>query len=239
MKSKKPGLFGFPLLKSEPYYVFHDESIPNSRWLLIGLLLVEERDLESVRNFLKRTKEKNRCESEVHFSKLPKSFGGDYSAKAKVAQVWMDLYQNILKDYVMPTILIIDKQSKAFQQNRFTKDFHVYNRFTALALKCAISWHLRGRNLDEVLVKFISDKKGRVSLPEKGIEDNFEEYIPLKAQLDSLYSSNPNYPQVRVQVEMKDSSEEDLLQLIDLFLGSTQAALIGECQKYTKDTSRK
>jgi len=234
MKVKNPGLFGFHFYKSATYYAFHDESIPNKRWFLIGLLLVKEQDLQDIRDFLKRIKEKNHCESEIHFSKLPKSFDGDYSSKAKVAREWMYLYQNTLKDYAMPTVLIVDKQSETFQSDRFAKDFHIYNRFTALALKCAISWHLRKENYDEVLIKFISDMKSRVSLPEKGIEDNFEKYIPSRAQFDSLFSTNPNYPKVNVQLETKDSSKEDLLQLIDLFLGSTQFALVGEHQRYTK-----
>ena len=151
MKVKNPGLFGFHFYKSATYYAFHDESIPNKRWFLIGLLLVKEQDLQDIRDFLKRIKEKNHCESEIHFSKLPKSFDGDYSSKAKVAREWMYLYQNTLKDYAMPTVLIVDKQSETFQSDRFAKDFHIYNRFTALALKCAISWHLRKENYDEVL----------------------------------------------------------------------------------------
>ncbi|GLI49339.1 hypothetical protein [Pseudothermotoga lettingae] len=53
MKTKNFGLFGSYFYKSATYYVFHDESIPNKRWLLIGLLLVKEQDLQDIRNLLK------------------------------------------------------------------------------------------------------------------------------------------------------------------------------------------
>lgn len=122
MKVPEPDPIGSHFRRSGTYYVFHDESIPNKRWFLIGLLLVKKQHLHYIRSSLQEIREKHCCESGIHFSKLPKSFNGDYSSKAEVARDWMYLYQDTLKDYVMTTILIIDKQSKTFQVDKFTKE---------------------------------------------------------------------------------------------------------------------
>jgi len=230
----KKDLFKQTVFKSATYYVFHDESLPNKRWLLIGLLFVNEQDLAYVKEVLKTVKEKSDCESEIHFSKLPTSFKGSFSSKALVAQKWMRLFENRFKEYLSCTILIIDKFSNNFQRDKFAKDYYTYNRFTALALKCGIAWHLSKENIDKLMVNFVSDKKDRVSMPEKSIQDNFEEYIPFRAVLDSLTTDNPYYPQVEVHLQTRDSAQEDLLQFVDLLLGSTQAALVGEVRKRTK-----
>ena len=155
----KKDLFKQTVFKSATYYVFHDESLPNKRWLLIGLLFVNEQDLAYVKEVLKTVKEKSDCKSEIHFSKLPTSFKGSFSSKALVAQKWMRLFENRFKEYLSCTILIIDKFSNNFQRDKFAKDYYTYNRFTALALKCGIAWHLSKENIDKLMVNFVSDKK--------------------------------------------------------------------------------
>lgn len=68
------------------YSVFHDESEPNKRWLLIGLVFVGELNLEEVREVLQRLREIEGYKGEVHFSALPKSFDGKWGARL----AWLD-----------------------------------------------------------------------------------------------------------------------------------------------------
>lgn len=82
-------LWGNTAVRHGRFVVFHDESIPNKQWLLIGLTFVEERDLDDVRNVLRQAREQEKYVREIHFSALPKSFDGPYSAKARVARLWM------------------------------------------------------------------------------------------------------------------------------------------------------
>jgi len=35
----------------------------------------------------------------------------------------------------------VDRQSPRYENKRFTKDFHAYSRFTAMALKAGVAWH--------------------------------------------------------------------------------------------------
>lgn len=224
--------------RKKTFYVFHDESIPTKQWFLIGLSLVEEANLEQVKDTLRQTREEEDYWGEVHFSKLPKSFEGKYGATARVARDWMKLYEGGLAETLFFSCLAIDRGSPAYQHRRFTHDFHEYNRFTAMALKAAIAWHLGPMELDEVTVRFISDAKDRSSRPEKGIVDNFEDYLPFRVELDSFLSSqrrHNRYPQVQVtSLHLSDSSSEDLLQFTDLLLGATQMALVASSNRPVK-----
>ena len=76
-----------------------------------------------------------------------------------------------------------------------------------------------------------------MSRPDEGIVDNFEEYIPYRAELDSLISQieGKPYPEIKMSpVSLRDSGEDDLLQFTDLLLGATQAALTAQTNRPTK-----
>jgi len=216
------------------YFVFHDESEPNKRWLLIGLLLVRKEHLDEVRAELQGCRRKEGYEGELHFSALPKSFGGVWGAKARVAREWLLAFQNGLCDRVFFSALAVDRQSPRYDHKRFPREFHAYNRFTAMALKAAIAWHLGPQNLDTVMVHFISDAKNRATRPDRALIDNFEEYLPYRAELDSFLSQSETYPRVRMDLELRDSAEEDLLQMCDILLGATQMALVAGSSRPTK-----
>ncbi|MEM0204045.1 MAG: hypothetical protein QXO16_08490 [Archaeoglobaceae archaeon] len=218
------------------YYVYHDESIPNKGWLLIGLVLVRDCELDDVRRVLERCRQDEKYNGEIHFSDLPASFGGKWGAKARVARAWMHSYERTLKRNVFCSILCVHRSSPKFEPERFKREFHAYNRFTAMALKAAISWHLGPQKLRDLHIRFISDAKHRRTRPDKEMTDNFEEYIPCRAKLDAFLAQDEGrqYPSITMELELKDSRKEDLLQLCDLFLGATQAALVGNAQKKTK-----
>lgn len=93
-------LFGQPARKQASFFVYHDESEPevNKGWLLIGLLFVNQNALARVEGNLAYHRRQENYFGELHFCKLPKNFGGEFGAKARVARRWMKAYQ----EWTMP-----------------------------------------------------------------------------------------------------------------------------------------
>lgn len=218
------------------YHVFHDESLPNKRWLLIGLLFVEERNLDEVRGVLQEHRRRENYFGEIHFSKLPSSFGGAGGPKARTARAWLKAYESGLFEKAFFSALAVDRQSPAYDHRRFPRDFHAYNRFTAMALKAGIAWHLGPLSLDQLELRLVSDAKDRSTRPDNAMIDNFEDYLPYRAELDSLFAQaeGKSFPSLKMEVHLEDSAKEDLLQLTDLLLGATQMALVAGSNRATK-----
>jgi hypothetical protein len=229
-------LWANPVVRRTSYWVFHDESIPNKRWLLIGLLFVRSEHLEQARACLAGCREQENYYGEIHFSALPKQFGGSYGSKARVARRWLQGYEQGLSEIARFTALAVDRHSPAFEHKRFAKDYHAYNRFTAMALKAGIRWFLGLESLDSVTITFVSDAKDRMSRPEQGWIDNFESYLPYRAKLDAFLSREEGkpYPSVSLKLQLQDSAACDLLQLCDVLLGATQMALVAGSHQPTK-----
>lgn len=233
-------LFGQPVCKQAGFFVYHDESEPeaNRGWLLIGLLFVNQNVISRVKQSLAHHRAQESYTSEVHFCELPRSFGGQFGAKARVARRWMEAYQGGLCQDALFTCLAVNRASPKFERKRFSQDYHAYNRFTAMAIKSGISYLLAPLGYDEITLTFISDGKDRKSRPEQNLVDNFEEYLPYRVELDNAQSQIQNkrpYPKVRMNpVQTIDSATDDLLQLNDVLLGSTQAALMGMSKRPVK-----
>jgi len=225
-----------PVSRRQIYRVFHDESIPNKRWFLIGLLFVRDDHLKEVQETLRRCRQKESYEGEVHFSGLPKSFGGEYGAKARVARGWMRAFESGLTDIARFTALAVDRYSPAYDSKRFPRDYHAYNRFTAMALKAGIAWFLGPENLDEVEISLVSDAKDRMSRPDQGWMGNFEQYLPFRVELDAFLGKleGKPYPAVQLELRLEDSAKNDSLQFCDLLLGATQQALVASSSWPTK-----
>lgn len=221
-------LWGSQNIRGAEYFVFHDESVPSKQWLLIGLVFVARKHLSDVQAILRKAREMENYYGEIHFSALPKSLDSVYTRKARVALRWMEAFQNGLAEHANFSCLAVDRRSPKYEHWRFRAHFHAYNRFTAMALKAGIAWHLGHVELDELRIRFVSDAKDRQSRPDKGLIDNFEEYLPYRAELDAYLSQSKNrsYPSVRLELELRNSAEDDLLQFCDLLLGATQMALV-------------
>jgi len=230
-------IWGEPSIKEAEYLVYHDESVPNKQWLLIGLLFVPKKEAHILIEKLKYYRQRENYEGEIHFSELPKKFGGEFGAKARVARAWMKAYEDDLHEIAYFSALGVYRGSPAFEHKRFSRDFHAYNRFTAMALKAGIAWHLGSKGYERLNITFISDAKDRSTSPDPGFRDNFEEYIPYRAEVDSYLNrlEGKRYPEVFISyIKLLDSSEEDLIQLTDLLLGATQSALITASRRETK-----
>lgn len=226
-------LWGNFLAKRRSYLVFHDESIPSKRWLLIGLSFVRRADIGRVRDELRAAREAEAYFGEIHFSALPKAFPGPYGAKARVARRWIQSFENGLADMVQFSCLAVDRHSPAYEGARFAHDFHAYNRFTAMALKAGIAWHIGKQDLDGIDIEFVSDAKDRATRPGRGMVDNFEDYLPYRASLDG-YLARGRQLDVNLRVRLVDSASDDLLQFTDLLLGATQMALVAGASRAVK-----
>lgn len=229
-------LWGNPIRSNATYYFYHDESIPNKQWLLIGLVLVREQDLDTAREELTRCRQVEEYYGEIHFSQLPARFDGKWGARARVARAWMQLYERTLCDKVFCSILCVDRASPRFEHQRFTREFHAYNRFTAMAVKAAVSWHLRPQQFDDLNIHFVSDAKDRATRLAEQEMDNFETYIPYRAELDAYLAQaeGRSYTSIKMALEQRNSADDDLLQLCDLLLGATQMALVAGSRRATK-----
>ena len=183
---------------------------------------------------LQNCRRKEGYEGELPFAELPKSFSGDWSGKARVAREFLRAFENCLHDRVFFSALAEDRHSPRFDHERFATEFHAYNRFTAMALKAAIAWHLGPQELDTVTLHFISDAKNRTTRPDRCWTDNFEQYLPYRAELNSFLNQWPRYPLLNVDLELCDSAKEDLLQLRDFLLSATQMALVAGSSRPTK-----
>lgn len=238
----QPDLFGHNARKQYEFVVFHDESepVPNRGWLLIGLLFVNKKSQPKVEKELRFHRQQENFFREIHFSELPKTFGGKFGAKARVARRWMEAYQNGLCEDARFTCLAVNRSSPVFNHKRFTFNYHAYNRFTAMAVKAGVSYLLQPLDCDEISLSIISDGKDRRSRPDQrfaGTSDNFEEYIPYRVELDSWLAQQRGvrYPTVSVQdLQVISSEKSDLLQFTDLLLGATQEALMGLSKRPVK-----
>jgi hypothetical protein len=231
-------LWGDSVKRCGGFCVFHGESepTPNGRWLLIGLLFVQRLHLDEVCAVLQYFRRVENYHGEIHFSALSKSFGGQWSTKPRVARQWLRCYQNSLNDRVFFSALAVDRYCPRYEHKRFTGDFHAYNRFTAMALKVGITWHLGPQRWDELSIHFVSDAKDRASRLDQGMIDNFENYLPYRVELDAFLNQADKryYPWVTLQLSLQDSASDDLLQLCDLLLGATQTALVVGASRPTK-----
>jgi hypothetical protein len=235
-------LFGETSSKSDYCEIYHDESEsrPNKGWLLIGLMFIFKRDVNTVRAILSYYRNLENYHGEVHFCQLPKSFNGEFGGKARVAKRWIQAYSTGMFNQANVTVLAVDRRSPKFDHKLFRYGFHAYNRFTAMAIKSGIAWHIVPFGLDEIELTLITDDKSRRSSPDDHMDDNFEQYIPMRAEFDSFLSRHTDqkhYPSVTMKnVTPKCSSDDDLLQFIDVILGSVKQALAGGSGRDSKVT---
>ena len=145
------------------------------------------------------------------------------SKREKVAYEWMKLYMENLYRYSKFSVLIVDTKSPAFKRQYYKEYFHVYNRFTALAIKAMIKRFYKHH--PKITLKIYSDGKDRKTSPNGEMIDNFDEYVPFKIAYDSFldWLSNKDMPSIHFEnppLETIDSKEKssngELIQLTDL-----------------------
>ncbi len=215
--------------------VFHDESgnISCDKWFFSGLFWIQNKYVQKLTMALRdaRKKEDN-YSGEIHFHKLPKMFVGQYGSRARVARRWFLLWRDYFSDKSYFNVLAINKYHPRYDRSRFGKDFHAYNRFTAIALKSGLAWFLK--DYESIELTIFSDEKIRRphGLIGDGVNtDNFESYLLKRIAEDT---SDYKGPKVKLSEPIKCiscskngtySPEEELIQFTDLLLGTVVSAV--------------
>lgn len=223
--------------------VFHDESgtYKTDEWVLTGLLWIRRRHISDLVEQLRKAR--GNYGGELHFHKFPKSFEGIYGSAPRAARLWFELWRD---EWLYRTWLhVLAIRRKRLRPTSFPYDFHKYNRFTAMAIKAALSWHFN--TCESLQLYFYSDQK--IRRPEgtvgDGVKtDNFESYVR-KILRDYSFDRQKVFkgPNVELRelrcLDSKSNNgtflpEEELLQLTDILLGSVSTAISAKSQRETK-----
>lgn len=225
--------------------VYHDESgnYHCDQWVCTGLLWVKEAYRHELHEVLRQARKRHNYWGEIHYCDLARSFNGEFGSKARVARDWLNLYINGFCDKVWFNVLAVNTRHKLYERNRFTKDFHAYNRFTAMTLYSGLIWHFK--NCSKLQLQIFSDEKSRrpQGFVADGIDyDNFEQYIVRRLEYDlkrddrllELVFSVP--PLITLSHTNAGSHPKDweLLQLSDLILGAVSGAIEKRSSRQTK-----
>lgn len=172
-------------------YLFHDESgIPGDEIFVSGLLKV--RDCEQAHLAISRVREECNFPYEMHFTVT-----SEHREKTYIRLLEEMAKQ---KSNLQFCSIVVKKENvdlKYFSQERYL----AYNYFTKLLLR------YRCRNLREA--RMITDAKTRAR------NDNFESYI--KWEINQLSRDEHDFIK---SVTAKSSHTDDLLQLVDILVGS-------------------
>ena len=227
--------------------LYQDESgrLKQDRWFYVGLLWVRRRDRPRVIQGLRHLRLQHNYASEIHFAGLPQSFDGEFGAKARVARGWLTAYLDRLASLLWFDVLCVDTHAKNYQHHRFSRDFHAYNRFVAMAICGGLSRHFP--NTPRIRLSIRSDEKSRRPGGVAGdgrTTDNFEEYLARRVAEDSR--QRPRLPDITLAEPVKvmnpreaysrrdDRFDVEMLQLCDLLLGSVAAAVEMKSRRKTK-----
>ena len=185
------------------------------------------------------------CWSRLHFSKLPRSFTGHWGRKARLARKWLWSFPSTISTECRFYCICADTKALKQKNSHFRKDYHAYNRLTAMAAYCGLRYFYT--SVKSFKCQIYSDKKSR---PWSGLEyDNFEEYLPRRVSSD-FQKRNGRLMDDRIEFEIADqvillNSEPcadnghlnekcDLLQLTDILLGSVSQAVRARASSITK-----
>ena len=219
------------------FSVYHDESGTyvrgaGDRWLIHGVIFVPALKQHEAFSSLQQIRSKTEYWEEIHYKKLRNRVTGP---KGRCTIGWLNTYASRLSDFCFYYCLAIDTRSPAFEHDRFSSPYHVYNRFALMALVSAITWSLK--RYQRVALKLHSDAKSRAE------GDNFASYIPkeLLHTIEKKRREKPNsYPEIELlypQVILVDSNpakapdemqeECELTQLTDLLTSAIAQAITG------------
>ncbi len=178
----------------------------------------------------------------VHFSAL-----SQYPSKARNAKGWFNLYSRFFYQRCWANFWGVNKRSKSWDGRKFPRDWHLSNWVTGRAL-----WTGYKRFFNRPLeITFVSD--GKVRRPAEDLEgdgiatDNFESYLPYRFLIDQQKQGHtllapitrrPSIlkpPESRIvgvmPLAVRNSrgpatidEHEEILQLVDLLLGSVMQA---------------
>jgi hypothetical protein len=228
-------------VESQDFTVYHDESggYGTTKWVYTGLFWINEGNIAEICKDLEEIRSNENYYGEIHFKEFQKSFSGEFSDKTRVAKGWFNLWKNKWSKKSFFNVLAVDTQHPMYQNSRFPKEFHAYNRFTLMAMKGGISWFFK--NCSEINLDIYSDEKTRRAegvIPD-GIEnDNFENYLKWQIEIQKENGQIVHIPEnvkcMKCPKKGPYAPENELLQLTDLLLGSVSTAVEARANRETK-----
>ncbi|MDQ1252108.1 MAG: hypothetical protein QG646_1223 [Euryarchaeota archaeon] len=233
--------FSGDYVKSQSFTVYHDESgaFGNTKWTYTGLFWINENYIAEICKDLREIRDKEDYNGEIHFKEFQKSFEGEFGGKTRVAKEWFNLWKNKWSKRSYFNVLAVDTKHSKYENDRFSKEFQAYNRFTLMAIKSGAAWFFG--NYSEIYLDIYSDEKTRrseVVVPDGAINDNFEDYIKRQMGIQTIKGPIVNMPGdikcVKCPKKGPYASENELLQLTDLLLGSVSAAVEAKANRETK-----
>lgn len=216
----------------------HDESgnYGADRYFATGFVFVLDEHVEAVLAALRAAREENDYWGEIHYSKITQG-----SAKYRTALDWMVIAEGeMASGHVRAKVLSVDTHAPGFEHDRFRRrPHHAYNRFTRMVLESGLSWCFCA-DADILDVRVLSDEKSRRyggDDEDPSATDNFDTYLP-RATNPSYVSARFVPPRVEL-VSPGDWHQEcdtacELVQLADLIISSTAAAIRGPSRKRQK-----
>jgi len=177
------------------FFVYQDESGEpgKARYFLIGVLVVDDKTRKDILDAVARIRQKYSFYEELHFKKV----------SSRRFPIYKDIMTEVGSFPLRFCAMVIDNTRldlRYFSNKRYL----AYNKFCCLA----IFHNIKSLNGD---VYVFTDAKSRIK------EDNFLDYLEFQLQFEA-FCHDLNY-NVRT-VEPKDSKQEDLIQVTDLFLGA-------------------
>ncbi len=224
-------------LQERKIFVFHDESgdfTINSDWFYTGLLWINQSDITELVNDLSICRELEKCTSEIHYKNFRKTFEKPNEIKERLAKEWFNLWQQKWSKRSWFNVFAVNKKHKQYDETRFSEKFHAYNRFTAMTFKSGLAWFFQ--NYPDITLSICSDEKSREE------SDNFKDYLLARIQRDSeesRYSPNVKFDDPAPIFESCPkygpyNTNQELLQLTDILLGSVSSAIEHKSVYHTK-----
>lgn len=233
--------FSGEYVKSQIFTVYHDESggYGNTKWVYTGLFWINKNYIAEICEDLAEVRQNENYDGEIHFKEFQKSFEGEFSGRTRVAKGWFNLWKDKWSKRSYFNVLAVDTKHPKYESDRFSKEFHAYNRFTLMAIKSGVAWFFD--DYTGIYLDIYSDEKTRRSegvVPDGVNNDNFEEYIKWQIGIQNvkgpIVHMSEDIKCVKCPKKGPYASENELLQLTDLLLGSVSTAVEAKANRETK-----
>lgn len=205
--------------------VFVDETTSNNH-LCFGVFFIHDDKINTLCKDLNEIKDKNNCISDLTYKKLT---GHISSGKIQTSMNWIKKLLKKNKGDFFFELHKIDCSSPFFQGDKFTGEHHKYNRFLLMSLKSTLHKKIKNKN---VIARIILHQRTEPKETKKDPHDK-KEY--LKKYVNEFDVNFENLQIIESSAELESSSvsenECNLLQLIDLLLGSSYNAIHGMSEK--------
>ncbi|MCJ7530073.1 MAG: hypothetical protein MUO64_03455 [Anaerolineales bacterium] len=235
-KVRQITVFDVPESREGTFSIFHDESgidAAHDRFQLHGALIVPQQKFQNTLEEL--IKVRHDYQGRVHFVSLRDN---TENPKAKIASDWLKLFIGELSNYCFYKCLIVDRNSPAFDETRFTKAYHLYNFTALLAIFSGIVWSLK--QYDGISLSIFSEEASRAE------EDNFVTYLP-RELINKAEKKKSGFPKITVpdmkvilvngdprKVQPELAGQCELIQLTDVITSAVSQAINAKATQQVK-----